>query len=329
VGSHAHIVLPQDVDGYNPVANPLFWGVTLRLSLWIQKIWGGVRVELEDFPSLDAPVMFAMNHSHYFDFLHARGAIDHQAGVRTASFVKYRAFQNRIEGAYMRRMGNIPLTSRGYLICADFAQIHGRKPDEKEYRVLREVVDGGAALPNQPVFQALVANNRKVLGSEFVAGQTGYRQAISDVYSKAMATTLAQAERVVSAGQSLQIYPEGLYSTRLSQGRIGAVQIAVALGIPVVPVGFSGMNDCFHDKALKAHSGGVLRLRFGKPYRIQRTELQGFRPFNFEDEVRHRSVLEEETHSLMCKINGLLDPSCQWGEDLQGNGLQGISRFFS
>ena len=310
------------------MANPVLWAVSLRISRWMQKIWGGVRVELEAFPSFDSPVLFAMNHSHYYDFLHARAAIANQRGVRTSSFVKYRAFQNRLDGFVIRRLGNIPLTSRGYLICADFAQVHGRKPEEDEYRILRSVVDGEAELPQTHVFQELIADNRTVLGVDYVPSQKSYRQVLGGIYATAMGTTLTQAKRVLEKGHSLHIYPEGLCSTRLSRGRIGAVQVAVALGIPVVPVGFSGMNDFFQPKALKAHSGGVLSLRFGAPYRIERTELQGFCPFEFDEEDRHRAVLEEETASLMAKINGLLEPDYQWGEDLQGDGLKGIERFF-
>lgn len=326
---HGHIVRTQDVAAINPVANRVAWQITLRLSQLIQNLWGGVRVEIEDFPQLDGPVLFTMNHSHYFDFLQSRAAMDHQKGVRTASFVKYRAFQNRVDGAYMRLMGNIPIASRGYLISADFAQVNGRKPDEAEYRVLRDHVDGAGPLPDEPTFQALLDGPREVLGLSFEPGQTPYREMIGACYRQAMATTLSQARQVIDAGHSLHIYPEGLYSSRLSQGRTGAIQIAVGLGLPIVPVGFSGMNDLFHDKCILAHRSGTLKLRFGEPYRVNRPELENLTPFDWRDEEDLGPVLEEETHKLMWKINALLDPSCQWGEDQVGDGLKGVARFFA
>jgi 1-acyl-sn-glycerol-3-phosphate acyltransferase len=329
MGLHGHIVQTRDVVAFNPVANPFVWQITLRLAQLIQNLWGGVRVEMENFPKLNGPVLFTMNHSHYFDFLQSRAALDHQKGVRTASFVKYRAFQNRVEGAYMRCMGNIPITSRGYLISADFAQVHGRKPNETEYRVLRDHVDGAGPLPDDPVFEALWVGDRDVLGLSFEPEKMHYREIIGACYSQAMATTLSQSRKVIAAGQSLHIYPEGLYSSRLSQGRIGAVQIAAGLGLPIVPVGFSGMNDLFHDRCIRPHKSGTLKMRFGAPFRIKRPELEDFTPFDCRDEEQLGPVLEEETHKLMCKINELLDPNCQWGEDLVGDGLKGIARFFA
>jgi 1-acyl-sn-glycerol-3-phosphate acyltransferase len=328
VASHAHIVQPRDVALFTPVANPIAWKITLRLSRLVQNFWNRFRVEIEDFPQLDGPVLFTMNHSHYYDFLWSRAAMDHQEGVRTVSFVKYRAFQNRLTGTYMRRMGNIPIISRGYLISADFAQVHGRKLSEAEYRVLRDHVNGAGPLPDEPVFQALLTGPREVFGISFEPDTMQYREIIGACYSDAMATTLSQARKILAVGHSLHIYPEGLYSTRLSQGRTGVIQIAAELGLPIVPVGFSGMNDLFHDKCIRAHKSGTLKLRFGTPFRLERPELENFTPFDFREEERLAPVLEEETHKLMGKINDLLDPSCQWGEDLVGDGVKGIARFF-
>jgi 1-acyl-sn-glycerol-3-phosphate acyltransferase len=143
-----------------------------------------------------------------------------------------------------------------------------------------------------------------------------------------MAVTISLARKVIDAGHCLHIYPEGLFSSRLSKGRTGTVQLAAALNIPIVPVGFSGMNEHFAKRRMVPHTKGVLTMRLGEPYRIQRAEFQDFSPFDSSEEARLQPVLEEETQSLMEKINVLLEPQCTWGEDLEGDGLKGIARFF-
>jgi len=327
VAKHAHIVDLEEMARLKPVPRTVLWWASANLVRLMQGVWGRVRVEMENYPALTEPVLFAVNHTHYFDFLPSRVAIWAQQGLKTVTFVKYRAFQNRLEGAYMKRLGNIPLGSRGYLLSADFARVHGRKPELAEYRELRAHLDEGERLSDGPL-QALLTQPRDMLGLDFDPEQSSYREMMEGCYSKAMSNTLAHAQTVLDAGLSLHIYPQGLYSTRLSQGRIGAVQIAAKLGIPIVPVGFSGMNKLFAPMGIIPKKKGVLHMRFGDPYRIERQELHDFQAFEPREEQRLRPVLEQETALLMDKINDLLDPECARGEDLVGDGIQGVGRFF-
>ena len=287
---------------------------------------GGVRVELENFPKLNEPVIFAMNHCHYFDWTQSRLAIYLQQGVKTSTFVKTRAFQNRIEGGLMKTVGNIPIASRGYLISADFARLFDRTLDEQEYRHLRNHIDHSTPLPQSSIFQRLKSEARNILGVHFNPDEMSYQDAQQQCYTRAMHITLEHARTVLQRGHSLHIYPEGLYSSRLSQGRIGTVQMASALNALIVPCGFSGMNEHFGDRKFLPSNRGKMTLRFGEPYRIQRPELENFRAFVPAEEVRLRSVLEEETMNLMNQINDLLDPSYTWGDDPTGDGLKGVLR---
>lgn len=328
MSKHASIVGLRGLGRLDPLPRPLMWWLTSNALGLMHHAYGGVRVVLERFPALTEPVLFAMNHSHYYDFMPSRRALWTQRGVQTVTFVKARALQNRLEGAYMKTMGNIPLASRGYLISADFARLHGRKPDEGEYRCLREHIDDAAPLPDELVYRALRTTPRDMLDLDYDPRTTHYRDAIHQRYTAAMATTLEHARTVVAAGKCLHIYPQGLYSTRLSRGRIGAVQLALALDLPIVPVGFSGMNELFARDRMVPRARGILTMRFGEPRRVERSELEGFRPFIPREELRLREVLEHETRVLMNAINELLDPPYQWGENLDGDGLEGVSRFF-
>ena len=322
-----HILDLPAMQQLDPVPKTAVWWLTGG-GLWLLQNRRGVRVELEGFQQPERPVLYAMNHSHYFDFMQSRRALWMQHRVQTSTFVKTRAFQNRVEGAYMKLMGNIPLVSRGYLISADYAELFGDKPDEATYRVLRGHLDHGTPLPEGEVFDALQGTARAMLGAGFDPAEGAYREALHGCYASAMATTLGHARAAAERGTSLHIYPQGLFSTRLSRGRIGAVQIAFALGLEVVPVGFSGMNELFEKNRMVPRSGGTLTMRFGAPYRIDRPELAGFRPFHPDDEARLRPVLEAETQALMERINDLLDPAYTWSDDRIGDGLTGIQRFF-
>lgn len=325
---HASIVGLRQLARVDPRPRPLLWWATSKALSLIHGLYGGVQVVLEDPPIFTEPVMFAMNHSHYFDFMPSRRALWDQLGIRTVGFVKARAYQNRLERPFLERIGNIPLVSRGYLISADFAGVHRRMLREDEYRALREHVDHGAPLPDEPTYRAVLTQPRDMLDVGFDPGALPYREAIHACYTQAMATTLDHARTVLAAGHSLHIYPQGLYSTRLSRGRIGAVQFAQALGIPIVPIGLSGMNELFTRDHLVPHTRGTVTMRFGAPRRIHGPEFDGFEPFVPREELRLGAVLERETAALMQAINELLDPGYQWGEDINGDGLEGVSRFF-
>jgi 1-acyl-sn-glycerol-3-phosphate acyltransferase len=329
MSKHATIIGLRELGQLEPVPHPLVWWMTSKALGLLQNAYGGVRVEIEGFPDLAEPVLFAMNHSHYYDFMQSRRALWLQRRMQTVTFVKPRAFQHRLEGAYMKRMGNIPLVSRGYLISADFAGLHGRRPSEDEYRRLREHVDRGAQLPDAPLFRALQSSARDMLDLPYEPDDTRYDVAIKQRYRAAMATTVELARSVLAAGVSLHVYPQGLYSTRLTRGRIGTVQLARALDVPIVPVGFSGMNECFGHRQMLAHTRGTLTMRFGEPRRVSAPELAEFTPFDPDEELRLRGPLERETQALMNDINALLDPAYTWGEDPdEGDGLEGIARFF-
>lgn len=325
---HRNIVGLRELARVEPRPQPFVWWATDK-ALWLmQQLYGGVQVRLEQPPRFPEPVLFAMNHSHYFDFMPSRRALWDQLGVRTVTFVKARAYQNRLEKPYLKRIGNIPLISRGYVISADFAHVHGRKPSEEEYRQLREHIDHDAPLPDTAVNAALLSRPREMLDLAFDPKARSYQEAVHACYAEGMEMSLAHARRVLAAGQSLHIYPQGLYSTRLSKGRIGTVQFARALGIPIVPIGFSGMNELFSRANMVPRKRGTLTMRFGAPRWIRGAEYDDFVPFDAREEARIRPTLERETGALMESINALLDPAYQWGEDLEGDGLEGVSRFF-
>lgn len=327
----AHIVDLHEMGRVNPLPVPPAWWATIRLGHLLICGLRGARIRMEGFPeSIDGPVLFAMNHTHRYDFLPAKVALDLQRKIVTATVVKYRAFQHRGESLFMRKYGNIPISSRGYLISADFTRLHGRKPTEPEYRVMRDHVDGKGELPDAPPYRALQQTPRDLLGLPFSPSEGTWRQMILRCYEHAMEATVGLCRRAIDAGHSIHVYPEGLLSLRLGEGHIGTVEMAVALGVPIVPVGLSGMNVLYERCRLLPARAGTLTMRFGRPYRIQRPELEAFRPFTAEHEVAFRPILEQETDRLMDAINDLLEPECRRGAPGEDPGylVTGIGRFF-
>jgi len=283
-----------------------------------------VHIALEGVSNVpDQPVLLAQNHTHRYDFLATRLAL-WRRGVGIGAWVKPRTYQDRWMARFLTATGNIPVASRGWLISADVRATLGRRPTEDEYRALRSHLDQEAPLPAS--LRPLQNQPRDILGVPFDPTDQPWRVAMAALYRRLMALTLDHSRALMAAGWHLHIFPQGVYSSRLTPGRIGAVQAALALGVPIVPVGLSGMGSAFrHDRLWPV--GGRLKLRFGEPIVLSRQGLVDFVPFDADSEQINRGALERETSLVMDRICELLEPGCRWDDDPRGDGLQGVGRF--
>ncbi len=314
---------------FDPVPRPAWTTMTLALGSAAMRFPKKVALELDGPPPDPAsPVIFAMNHTHEFDFLPVRHFF-HARGHAMVTWIKTRAFQDRAMRVYLERTGNVPLTSRGYLVSADYRAVFGRKPTEDEYRLLRRHVDEAHPLPDEPapLWEALTRAPRMLLDTHFDPEKTSYRDATRNAYFDYMSATLACARRAMSAGQHMHIYPEGTYSSRLGPGRTGLVQAALALQLPIVLLGLSGMNRVFK-RDLPLSRGGALGLRWSAPFRVD-PELvpPDFRAFHPDDEETHKVALQAETDRIMDRLDALLDEDCRRHEGFAGDGKRGLARF--
>ena len=150
---------------------------------------------------------------------------------------------------------------------------------------------------------------------------------IHHVYAASMGESLRLTREAVAAGANVQIYPEGTAASRLGPGRIGTVQFARALGLPIVPVGMSGCREAFAGSGLSLR-GGTVTVRFGAAFWPELGALPSdFEPFSPGHEARHRPVLQAATDDLMARIDGLLDPAYRRLDGFAGDGTQGTRRF--
>ncbi|TYB35004.1 1-acyl-sn-glycerol-3-phosphate acyltransferase [Micromonospora sp. AP08] len=100
---------------------------------------------------------------------------------------------------------------------------------------------------------------------------------------------------VLKAGDLVAVYPEGTRSPdgRLYRGRTGAARLAVAAGVPIIPVGVTGTDKAQPIGTRVPRPGrGEITIRFGKP-------------LDFTGRSDDRTSLREMTDEMMAEIQKL------------------------
>ncbi len=298
------MLTPDYLRSFDPLPRPTFERAA-RGVLEMMERFSGTHLEVEGFEPPSRPVLYATNSTQRNDFLALRLALARRA-VKVTTVTKARTYHEG-SGHVAAWLGTIPIASRGYVLLVDFVAVNGRRPTDAEYRLLRDHVDQGTALPSSDAFGRLVSVPRELLGHAVDPACEPYADAVHRVYGALMQETLRLMRTAVARGHSIQLYPEGTVSPRLGVGRIGAVQAAHALGLDIVPVGMSGCPEVIRGDGLLL-TGGTIRLRFGEPLRHPLATLpEGFQAFEPASERAHRPALLAATEVLMSRLDGLLD----------------------
>lgn len=316
----------QDLRDGRPVARP--WaiaGMSVVLGVGLGLPGRSVRFEIDGLAELPRrPVLLAMNHTHWLDWIALRWACFRGRRFQ-GNWVKPRTYE---EGwtRFLDATGNVPVVSRGYLIAADVRALEDRAPTEDEYRALRDHLDTGSALPDSPLYRRIQSEPRDLLGLRFDPDERPWRATMEVLFEQMMQATLGQTRRLIDQGMDLAIFPQGATNPTLTRGHPGALQTALALDLPIVPVGCSGFLRAFGEgKHLIPRHGGTVRVRFGEPYTP--APIPGHKPFRPSSERAHADALAGGTEDLMERINALLDPEHQWGLDRQDTDVKGVARF--
>ena len=84
-----------------------------------------------------------------------------------------------------------------------------------------------------------------------------------------MVRSLRAATAIVNAGHTLCIFPEGTRSREGAMGpfKAGAFQVALAAGVPVIPVAMSGSGAILPPHSFRVRPG-TIRVRFGTPIEV-------------------------------------------------------------
>ncbi|MEH3140151.1 MAG: lysophospholipid acyltransferase family protein [Mycobacterium kyogaense] len=123
-----------------------------------------------------------------------------------------------------------------------------------------------------------------------VAGQVPIDRTDADSAQSALTT----AQRIVSQGKLLGMYPEGTRSPdgRLYKGKTGLARLALETQVPVIPVAMIG-TDVVNPPGSKMWRFGRVTVRFGAPMDFSRFEgLAGNR-------FIERAVIDEVMYELM------------------------------
>jgi 1-acyl-sn-glycerol-3-phosphate acyltransferase len=127
-----------------------------------------------------------------------------------------------------------------------------------------------------------------------VAGQVPIDRSNADSAQAALDT----AERILSEGKLLGMYPEGTRSPdgRLYKGKSGLARLALETGVPVIPVAMIG-TDVVNPPGSKMWRFGQVTVKFGKP--MDFTRFEGMAGNRFIE----RAVIDEVMYELM-KLSG-------------------------
>jgi 1-acyl-sn-glycerol-3-phosphate acyltransferase len=262
--------------------------------------------------------ILAMNHTDRYNYWPFQYQLYRERLGYTATWVKGKYYENRFIGAFMDSMNNVPLPSRGYVIATRFRKAAGRAPSEDEYRALRDLADGAVA-------EAAI--------SDAVGDVKAFLRDFAEVFDRMIDQVMRLNRQALDFGQHLLVFPQGTRSPRLSRGHIGVAQVAQHLGVDIVPVGCNGSDRVYPGNSPFA-KGGRIVYRIGAPLPLDGPELRDyrvtepFRPFTLEAGV-HREAFQGMTDVVMDRINALLDPEYQYGDQRASDAAHGMDRFLS
>ncbi len=301
----------------------------------------GVNVALEGLEHLpkDEPIFLAMNHTDRFNYIPFQSALHNEGGYPfIATWAKGKYFNNPILGWMLRKSGNIPVPSRGYLFSRDFLDTLGRPPTEADYKAIQT----WKAAPHQSEppdedspLRRLWTEKRVILGRLFdpkADDALSYPRFMDKLFDDMMALFVdINAAALFDHRLLVQVFPQGTRSIRLSRGHTGIIQLAMHLNVPILPIGCNGTDRLYPGNSPWARGGRAV-YRIGAPlrwdgalapYRI----ADPFKPFTHETSRRHGQRFQEAVDYLMDQINRLLDEPYRYSLDRSSDGVQGSRRF--
>lgn len=315
----------QDLESLKPGSSRVVTTAVLGLiGFALNRPWKRMRFEVEGWEHMpNGPAVIVANHTHWLDWLPLRW-LGLWRGRTMCNWVKPRTYEEGW-GPFLNATGNLPVVSRGYLLAADVRSVHGRAPDESEYRALRNHLDSGEPFPDGEFFDKIAQTPRDILGMPFDPSTTDWRDCVETLFHRMMSATLAHTAALCDKGSDLQIMPQGVTSMRLTKGHPGALQAAFALDLPLVPVGISGYPQAYGERGkIFPQHGGTVRVRVGPAWTPE--PIEGHIPFLPKSERAHAEALERGTEEMMRRIAPLVDERHSAKEGHQAD-FVGVARF--
>jgi 1-acyl-sn-glycerol-3-phosphate acyltransferase len=284
----------------------------------------------------DRPVVFAMNHTDRYNYFPFQYKLWKRFDRFTATWVKGKYYESRFLATFMESMLQLPTVSRGYLITRDFVAVLGRTPTDQEYSLLRAAVDARAVgeagvLPSPPdVPELLLRKARNPFGIAYDPADGDYADYICALFHAMMARFVELNGEAIGIGLDLLVFPQGTRSKRLLPAHSGLAQVALHLGIPIVPVGCNGCDKVYPGGSPVGRRGRIV-YRIGQP--IPHEELapfhiqEPFAPFSAIAERDFATQFQGVSSLVTDRIDALLDPEYQRVDDVVEGVERGARRF--
>lgn len=277
----------------------------------------------------EEPVVLAMNHTDRYNYWPLQYWLWRHEKRFTATWVKGKYYENKWVGRFMEMTNNIPAPSKGYVMTRDFVNTIGRSPTSEEYAGLRDLA-AGTAVDEGVLPEAIVATSRDMLGRPYKVGSESYSECLGALLAEMNEVFLELNETAFAKGLHLLIFPQGTRSIRLSKGHIGLVQAALRFKRGILPIGCNGSDKVYPGGSPWAKRGNIV-YRVGELMEYasfsEHHLPDGINPFDPDLAPEHRELMQALVDKVMVRINGLLDPEYQFGEDDGSDGVQGAKRF--
>lgn len=144
----------------------------------------------------------------------------------------------------------------------------------------------GSVLPRHLAFWAKEEYYASAFGRWFMGGLGAIK--VERAGGRAALAAFDNAIPVLKAGDLVAVYPEGTRSPdgRLYRGRTGAARLAVAAGVPIIPVGVLGTDKVQPIGQLYPKPGkGKVTIKFGTPIDVSGRGDDGTALREITDEV--------------------------------------------
>ncbi len=282
-----------------------------------------LKIDIEGVEKIpEHPVIFAMNHTDRYNYwpfmyklwrLHLEGKIKYPY---ITVWVKGKYFENRFIASFMRLSGTIPVPSKGYLVVKDFYKTYGSKVEltDEELVMLLDYVAGRKeleyikALARREVYDFLTTPH-----GDFDPERYGsYRDYIEVVFTEMMKKVLElNRDAIFNKKLNLLVFPEGRRSKKLTRGKPGLAQVALALDVPVVPVGCNGSDKAYTGNLPFPKANKKIVYRVGEPIDFKKVSdefdiKEDFVPFTPQTK-KLQGVFNRATEIVMERIYNLLD----------------------
>lgn len=268
----------------------------------------------------DEPMIVVMNHTDRYNYMPFMRELDQLGLAPVAPWVKGKYYQNPWLGRLLCWCACMPIPSRGFLLTLDWLARTGRQPDKSEYRQLRLLGDGewdGQDL--EPTVLDYLRNAPGGGAKEFFPAFQGHFEGLSGEVVRINKEAMEQGYRPL-------VFPQGTRSKRLTRGFSGVVQMALHMGVRIVPVGVSG-SDTLYPGDNPFSIGGHVHYQIGEPFDPRGPGAPSdFVPLTIKASQEHGKKFEEITAQLMDKINELLPPDYQF-DDSSESDAGGAERF--